>query len=276
MQVISPAKLNLFLQVLRKREDGYHEIYTLFQKITLYDDLEIELTNSGFSLRFDSETQIPVENNLIFKAWTSFSEKFSPPFGVRVYLKKRIPIGAGLGGGSSNAGTFLRVLGEFLGIDQASLIEIGSKLGADVPFFIQDFSTAIGRGKGELLTPYPSYEAYYILIYPGFSIDTGWAYRALNLTKSKNPVYYEASIPPWKNSQGLINDFRGVLYSHYPVYETLERMLLETGALAVNISGSGSTIYGVYESPPLKAYAELSNKLKKMLRGGKIYLVRNL
>jgi len=270
--LISPAKINLFLQVLRKREDNYHEIYSLFQKISLYDEIELRRGKTEFSLSFSCEEEIPLEKNLLFKTWRLFKEAFSVGEEISLRVKKRIPLGAGLGGGSSNAGTLLKALGQLFGIPKDKLYPLAIKLGADVPFFLEDYRAALARGIGEHLEEAPSFEAYYLLIYPGFKIETAWAYQNLNLTKAREPVYYEATLPPWESPQGLINDFKVLIYRHYPIYHELERHLYDLGAIAVNLSGTGSTIYGVFGEPPVEAYA----RLKKLIKGGKIFLAKNL
>lgn len=273
MWIRSPGKINLFLQVLRKRPDNYHEIYTLFQKITLFDEIEIKGGQRLFSLEFECEEYIPLEKNLIYKAWKAFQEEFCIKEEIKLWVKKRIPLGAGLGGGSSNAGTLLKALSKLYEVEDKSLESLALKLGADVPFFLSDLPCALAGGIGEILSPFPNYGAYYVLVYPGFKVDTAWAYKSLNLTKPKNPVYYEASLPPWRTCQGLINDFRDLLYRKFhPLYEEIEKLLLKEGARAVNISGTGSTIYGVFESPPFEGFTRLKNSL----RNGKIYLVKNL
>ncbi|MCS7199365.1 MAG: 4-(cytidine 5'-diphospho)-2-C-methyl-D-erythritol kinase [Caldimicrobium sp.] len=273
MWLISPAKVNLFLQVLSKRPDNYHEIYTLFQKITLFDEIELKVKQREFTLKFESEEEIPLERNLIYKAWRLFKERFSLKEEIKIWVRKRIPVGAGLGGGSSNAGTLLRALSKFYEVEEKEVFALALKLGADVPFFLSDLPCALATGIGEVLTPFPNFDAYYVLIYPNFKVETAWAYQNLNLTKSKNPVYYETSLPPWETPQGLINDFRDLIYKKfYPLYDNIERLLFEEGAKAVSLSGTGSTIYGVFENPPFEGLLRLKNSLKNV----KIYLAKNL
>ncbi len=269
---LAPAKINLTLQVLRKREDRYHEIYSLFQKVSLFDELEIERERPSFELIFECDEEIELEKNLLYKAWRLFKNTFQVKEEIKIWVKKRIPLGAGLGGGSSNAGTLLKNLAKLYEIERAKLFPIAVSLGADVPFFLEDLFAAEATGIGEILKPFPSFSAYYLLLYPGFKIDTAWAYHTLNLTKEKNPIKYEASLPPWEKKEGLLNDFKGLLYKKYPLYEDLERALKEVGAKGVSISGTGSTLFGVFEKLPTNAYL----RLKKFLKGGKIFLVKNL
>ncbi|WP_038057694.1 4-(cytidine 5'-diphospho)-2-C-methyl-D-erythritol kinase [Thermodesulfobacterium hydrogeniphilum] len=273
--LLSPAKINLTLQVLNKREDNYHEIYTIFQKIDLFDEIEIRKGTSFFSLDFISEIPLPLEENLVYRAYKKFKEVFKIKDEVSIKIKKIIPMGAGLGGGSSNAGTVLRALAFLYGIDPESpiLYKIAKSLGADVPFFLSPYPAAIGKGIGEILLPFPSFPAWYILICPKFSINTKWAYENLGLTKSKKPVYYSADMAPWYHPQKLINDFKELIYKKFKILEDYEKFLIKLGCCAVGLSGTGSTIFGIFEKkPPIFAY----ETLKKFLKDVKIFLAKNL
>jgi len=334
--LLSPAKINLTLQVLKKREDGYHEIYTIYQKITLFDELEVK-PQSSFELEFMAEETIPLEKNLIFRAYKHFSEVYGIKDGFKVRVIKRIPMGAGLGGGSSNAGTFLKFLGKRFGVPKEELLSLGKKLGADVPFFIEDYFSACGFGIGEVLKPYPNFQAFYLLYYPGFKIETAWAYQALNFKGEKKPYLYSENLPPWKDPKGLINDFRDLVYSKYPQFQDIEKSFevviskvlresssssltpkaLPEGSLAslgmtnsakmtdrvgmvdsavkkdrsqikdragmngdigvkgkIGLSGTGSTLFAVFEDE--ESASQAYDLLKNFLKGGKIYLARNL
>ncbi len=269
---LSPAKINLTLQVLEKRKDNYHNIYTIFQKVTLFDEIEIIPQQERFELEWQGEEVISWEKNLIFQAWKLFKETFGIKEELKIKVKKRIPLGAGLGGGSSNSGTFLKILSQLYGRDKKEVFPLALKLGADVPFFLEDFPSAQGEGIGEILTPFPSFSTYYLLIYPGFKVETAWAYQSLNLTKRKKAFKYSPSLPPWKEKRGLINDFKELLFQKYPIYREIEKMLLEEGAEAVNITGTGSTIFGVFEEISFSTFL----RVKNFLKGGKIFLVKNL
>jgi 4-diphosphocytidyl-2-C-methyl-D-erythritol kinase len=328
--LLSPAKINLTLQVLKKREDGYHEIYTIYQKITLFDELEVK-PQSSFELEFIAEEYIPLEKNLIFRAYKLFSEAYRIKDGFKVRVIKRIPMGAGLGGGSSNAGTFLKFLGQRFGIPKEELLSLGKKLGADVPFFIEDYFSACGFGIGEVLKPYPNFQAFYLLYYPGFKIETAWAYQALNFKGEKKPYLYSEDLPPWEDPKGLINDFKDLVYSKYPQFRDFEKSFeiviskvlregspssltpkaLPEGSLAslgmtdragmtdiagmvdragikdraemngdtgikgrIGLSGTGSTLFAVFEDE--ESASQAYDLLKNFLKGGKIYLARNL
>jgi len=271
----SPAKLNLTLQVLKKRSDGYHDIYTIFQKIDLFDEVEVEKGKRSFELEFISDEEIPIEENLVFKAWKKFKEVFNIIEGVKIRVKKGIPISAGLGGGSSNAATVLKALCYLYGIptEDERVKNIAISLGADVPFFLSPYSTALGEGIGEVLSPVTEFSCWYILICPNIKVSTRWAYKNLGLTKPKNPVYYSFDIPLWESKEDLINDFKELIFSQYKEMLEYEKALKEVGALKVGLSGSGPTLFGMFGTePPFFAY----ETLKKSLKNVRIFLAKTL
>ena len=271
--LLSPAKLNLTLQILRKKENGYHEIYTIFQKIDLFDEIEIKKGVRSFTLDFFCKTPIPLKENLIYKAYKKFKETFNIKEEVAIKVKKTIPIGAGLGGGSSNAASVLKGLAYVYGIKIENLYNLAKTLGADVPFFLSPYLSAIGRGIGDELTPFPNFPSWYILICPDFQISTKWAYENLKVRKSKNPVYYTNNIPPWYQPQGLINDFEKLIFKKYKILQDYKNLLKNIGAYAVSLSGTGPSIFGVFnEKLPFFIY----KTLKSFIKGGKVFLVKNL
>ncbi|RLG11230.1 4-(cytidine 5'-diphospho)-2-C-methyl-D-erythritol kinase [Candidatus Pacearchaeota archaeon] len=273
ISILTPAKINLTLQVLKRRPDNYHEIYTIFQKITLFDEIEITKGSPSFHLEFISSENIPLEKNLVFKAYQLFKNTFEIKDEVSIKVKKNIPIGAGLGGGSSNASGTLKGLAELFEINPKSLFNLARNLGADVLFFLSPYSSAIGEGIGDILTPYPSFPAWYVLIYPGFKVETKWAYESLNLKKPKKPLYYSQNIPPWYQPQGLINDFKNLIFERFPKLKKYENFLKDLGAIATGLSGTGSTIFGVFENKP--DFFKL-NRVKILEKDGKIFIVKNL
>jgi len=271
--LLSPAKINLTLQVLKKREDNYHEIYTILQKIDLFDEIEIKRGVRSFSLEFFCNFPIPLEENLVYKAYKLFRENFGIKEELAIKVKKIIPVGAGLGGGSSNAASILKGLAYLYGINLEKLYNLAKILGADVPFFLSPYPSAIGLSIGDEIMPFPNFPAWYIIIYPNFQISTKWAYENLGLTKSKNPIYYTSEIPPWYQPQGLINEFERLIFEKYENFKNYRDILKKFGACAVSISGTGSSIFGVfYEEPPFFAY----KTLKSLLKDCKLFLVKNL
>lgn len=271
--LLSPAKINLTLQVLKKREDNYHEIYTIFQKIDLFDEVEIKRGVRSFSLEFFCDTSIPTEENLIYKAYKLFKEKFNIKEEISIKVKKSIPVGAGLGGGSSNAASILKGLAYLYGIRLENFNNLAKNLGADVTFFLSPYLCAIGTGIGEEIIPFPNFSAWYIIICPNFQISTKWAYENLNLTKSKNPIYYSSDIPPWYQPQGLINDFENLVFEKYKSLKKYKEILKNFGACGVSLSGTGSSIFGVFDrESPFFIY----KTLKLLLDNCRIFLAKNL
>lgn len=272
--LLSPAKINLVLQVLNKRKDGYHNIYTIFQKIDLFDEIELK-KSVGFSLEFFSDDgEIKLEENLVYKAYVRFKEVFGIRENHSIRIKKSIPIGAGLGGGSGNAATLLKGMAYLYGIDPQSkeIYQIGKSLGADVPFFISPYLCAIGEGIGDELKPYPNFSAWYILICPNFKVSTKWAYENLGLDK-RFPTCYSTDVPPWSCAEGLINDFKNLIFSMFPILGTFEELLRSYGCCGTGLSGTGPTVFGVFTKEfPFFIYEELRRQLKE----ARVFLVKNL
>ncbi len=270
-ELFAPAKINLILCVLFRRSDGYHELFTIFQKITFFDRLKIELTEAGLSLEVSGPVKVPHKENLCLKAAEAFLATTKVQKGVKIELYKEIPVGAGLGGGSSDAAAVLKALNELCRypLTESDLLKLARSIGADVPFFISSQSTALARGIGDLLQPWPTHPAWYLLVFPGFEISTTWAYRNLRLTTRRKPPNYEPAQPLWW--QGLVNDFETVVFEAYPVLKTIKVFLLELGAVAALLSGSGATVFGVFEGP--KKAQKAKEAIEK--RGFKALVVTN-
>ena len=248
MRLLAPAKINLGLRVLFRREDGYHEIYTVFQKVTLCDVLELWPADE-LSLEVEGPVNVPLgEENLCLKAARALASIVGQVPPVRIRLYKEIPTGAGLGGGSSDAAAVLKGLNEFWGrpLSEAELQEAARALGADVPFFVSPHNTALATGIGERLSPWPTFDAWYVLVFPGFEVPTAWAYKNLRLTSPRKPPNYERARPLWL--QGLVNDFEPLVFAVYPVLKDIKALLQESGAVAALLTGSGATVYGIFES----------------------------
>lgn len=260
---IAPAKINLFLKVLGKRSDGYHEIHTLLQAIDLADMLTVSRTDSGFEI-FCSDADVPVDrSNLVAKAWQLMQREFELEGGVRVELEKRIPIGAGLGGGSSDAATMIKVLNQMydLGQTRSDLEQFGARLGSDVPFFFSSGS-ALAEGRGERISDVKLPLDYHILlVIPDFRIETKRAYLELRnfltnySTKSSLPLAISgAHYFDTLNSIG--NDFQALVCSWHPELETAIKQLLNAGAPHVALSGSGSAFFALFDNIPEPSIAQ--------------------
>jgi 4-diphosphocytidyl-2-C-methyl-D-erythritol kinase len=253
IELFSHAKINLRLDILGKRPDGYHDIRTVFQKITLGDELSIATAKSGIDVECD-HPQVPLnEANLVCTAAGTLIGRNKIKDGLRIGIKKRIPVAAGLGGGSSNAAATLMGINQLfeLGLTDEELMEIGRTIGADVPFFIFG-NSALATGIGNLLEPLTvKPRLLLLLITPDIPISTAWAYGNIRrrLTNSLN----NTTIPQCINHLAevitiLSNDLEKVVLPHYPVIQTIKDELLDKGAKGSLMSGSGSTVFGIFES----------------------------
>jgi len=248
----SPAKINLILKVLRRREDGYHDIASLMQKVSLADEMEFAPRGEDIALACPGSDLPTGEGNLVVRAARALFAEAGYAGGVEITLRKRIPTAAGLGGGSSNAATTLTVLNDLFrfGFDRERLIRIGARLGADVPFFIYG-NTAWAFGIGEILEPAVTPPGMWlVLVNPGFEVPTKWVYESLNLPLTKTPVKY--SIPTFSGirelAAALTNDLEKVTVARYPVLGELKGFLLRQGAIGSLMSGSGPTVFGLFDS----------------------------
>ena len=254
--VFSYAKINLNLQVLNKRVDGYHNIHSLFLEIDL-DDKLIFSRSDEFQLTVENSfsSEIPLDDtNLINRAYKTIKSKIkSVPTEYAIHLKKQIPIGSGLGGGSSNAASILTVLNQLwkLNLSTIELENIGKSLGSDVPFFIKG-GIQLVEGIGDILTPldFSLLKGYYfVLVVPPIHISTPWAYGALN--KSLQPNKRQLKFLPLSTSMKwelFDNDFERVIHEAYPEIRKTKAKLQRAGALYAGLSGSGSTVFGVFDN----------------------------
>lgn len=262
------AKINWSLEVLGRRADGYHEVRTLLQTISLTDTLSFERTSDGIDFSC-SASEVPVDDtNLVVRAATRFLAETGVAGGVRIHLDKRIPVAAGLGGGSSNAAVTLIGLEKMwqTGIARERLVEMGATLGADVPYFFTG-GTALGTGRGDEILEMPEIEeSRILLINPGIGISAGEAYRALpaRLTlpyvKDKMPFSLEAAesgvSTPLSVPGGLRNDLEAGVLGLYPALEEIRLRMRLAGAWATMMSGSGSTFFALFDTEAARAAAE--------------------
>jgi 4-diphosphocytidyl-2-C-methyl-D-erythritol kinase len=252
----SYAKVNLGLHILGKRTDGFHEIRTVFQSVTLHDLIEISLmAQRGISFESDCPSLNP-QDNLVLKAIHLLAERVELPPGLRIRLHKRIPLGAGLGGGSSNAATTLLGLQRLLEahLPLGHLFEIGGELGSDVPFFLVG-GTAIGLGRGSEIYPLEEWtENSLLLVVPPFSVGTPEAYAKASLTltkrvdKSMIPVFCFGYLESLSSRCVQQNDFEPVVFERQPELLELRRELIQLGARQVELTGSGAALYALFDS----------------------------
>ncbi len=264
LRAYAPAKINLGLEVVRQRRDGYHDIETIFQTIDFCDELIFHESSEPASFRLDIQGIKAPEggDNLVSQAWSLMREKAGKsPRGLRLELIKRIPLGSGLGGGSSDAAAMLMGLNRFwrLNLTQEDLLEMAAQLGSDVPFLLSG-GTAIGRGRGEKLEALISlHQGAFLLVNPGIAISSAWAYEQIKLGLTRNP--YRISVEQVKAfinrfpDPGMVlkNRLEDVVFPAYPVMGEIAEALDEAGAVQVSMSGSGSTLYGTF---PNVAHAE--------------------
>ena len=251
----APAKINLGLEILGRRADGFHDIATLFQAIDLYDDLYFTPAQSGIILDGNRTGLDMGENNLIYRAAKRLLDYVSFSGGVKIRLNKRIPIGAGLGGGSSDAAATLRGLIQLyhMSVSEKEIHNIARSLGADVPFFLRG-PIAFGYGIGDILKPSPPLPpCWVVLIKPNFDISTGSIYQKydLTLTKSVNKIkILETAIEsadPKKIGNALFNDLELICISEFPVLADIKKRLLSFGAFGALMTGSGSSVFGLFD-----------------------------
>ncbi len=273
----APAKVNLYLRVVKRRDDGYHDIITLMQLISLYDELTFTRINSGLTVRCPKSDLPEGEGNLVYRAATAFHAQTGIQPGIEITLQKHIPVGAGLGGGSSDAATTLVTLNEMHNspLTKMELQRLGESLGADVPFFIFE-KTAWASGKGEVLTEGPEFPVFWIvLINPGFPVSTKEIYRGLNLGLTKKIINY--SIPRFSSvtemASGLENDLERVTLALHPDLAPIKSFLLENGALGAVMTGSGPTIFGVFAG---QEAAERAEKIAARRKEWLTFCVRSL
>ena len=260
----SHAKINLRLDILRKRADGYHDIRTLLQKVSLRDELRIAIAKRGIKVMCDNH-QVPInEDNLAYTAAQTILNRYKVKDGVNISIKKNIPIAAGLGGGSSNAASTLIGINQLfgLGISKQELIKIGSDIGADVPFFIF-CDTALATGIGDRLEKIDIIpKLWLLLITPDIQISTAWAYRSLRMGLTSKPI--NTNIPNCithltEITTILSNDLEKVVIPQYPVIQRIKAELINKGAKGSLMSGSGSTVFGIFssEDEAKEAHAQL-------------------
>ena len=245
----SPAKVNLFLEVLGKRADGYHEIQTVLQHVDLCD--EIRIFEEGKDIAVESRG-LPCpegEENLAYRATALFLKTAGIRAGIRIRIVKRIPLGGGLGGGSSNAATTLWGLNRLFqaGLSAEKLHELGAQLGSDVPFFFGG-PTMWASGRGEDLRSLPPLPLSWLLIaFPGFPVSTAWAYAKLDLTGRDKSFRVKAEAEEG-NFEPLLalswNRFEEVVFRHYPIVQQLKVSLEAWGARPALMTGSGAAVFG--------------------------------
>jgi 4-diphosphocytidyl-2-C-methyl-D-erythritol kinase len=285
LRLFAPAKINLFLYVLGKREDGYHDLITWMQKLDLCDTIELTLfKGEGIHFVCDDVELSVAADNLAVKAAEAFCSKSKKlqGLGVRIALEKKIPIAAGLGGGSSDAGTVLRGLniladGEFT---SAELIDMARPLGADVPFFAIEDSAVVAGGIGDEMYGVESLKDYtFVLVNPDFFVSTKWVFESLSLTTGENnykvPRFQKRNAAQ-PSLEDMHNDLEGVTANAHPEIEEMKESLLALGASRVMMSGSGPTVFGIFPDESMSIGSDFQTIVDALRRqyGEKVFISR--
>jgi 4-diphosphocytidyl-2-C-methyl-D-erythritol kinase len=260
VELKSPCKVNLILNILGKRPDGFHELETVMHPVKIFDVLTFERTSCGIDLTCDNSALPTDSRNLVHRAATAFLQETGYKEGIRIYLQKRIPMEAGLGGGSGNAATALLGLNQIFGspLGPEILQRLAATLGSDVPFFLQS-APAIATGRGEQVRSLPAFRAlegyYFVLIRPGFGDSTPWAYKnlarfpsALNGERGRAERLVRALDQSVKAARAdFYNSLEAPVLEKFPLLAIFQEFLLEIGAAMALMSGSGSTTFALIE-----------------------------
>jgi 4-diphosphocytidyl-2-C-methyl-D-erythritol kinase len=249
------AKINLFLEVMDKRPDGYHNIETVFQSIALHDVITLRENASGIVEINCDHPQVPLDSsNLAYRAAELLSRESGKHHGVQIHILKRIPVGAGLAGGSADAAATLVGLNDLwgMGYDTEGLAELGTELGADVPFCTLG-GTALGRGRGDELTQLTPFSGIPVVIAnPGFQISTAWAYGSLEhlgLTRARKSANILIGKMQRRDVPGVGNEvfniFESVVIGKYPLVHEIKEQFIRSGALGALMTGSGPTVFAL-------------------------------
>ncbi len=279
IQLKALAKINLGLDVLRKREDGYHEVKMIMQTISLYDELMLKkIKKPEIQLRTNLPYLPTNENNLAYQAAKLLMEEYQIPGGLLIQLEKKIPVAAGMAGGSSDAAAVLWGVNQMyhLGLSRKELMERGVRLGADVPYCILR-GTALAEGIGEKLKTLPPMPKCYLLIAkPGISVSTKFVYENLHVNEleaKKHPDVDAMITALWQKDLALLSARMGnilelVTIPAHPVIDKIKQEMQKAGALGAMMSGSGPTVFGIFDTQPKarKAYRALrASQLAKQL-----------
>ncbi|MDD2852315.1 MAG: 4-(cytidine 5'-diphospho)-2-C-methyl-D-erythritol kinase [Desulfuromonadaceae bacterium] len=252
LTLYAPAKINYVLDVIRKRPDGYHDLRMIMQRINLCDEISLSVTEGENISVACSDAGVPDgPENIAWRAARMLLDHVNLQSGVNIRITKRIPVAAGLGGGSSDAASVLLGVNQLLklNVPMQKLLEIGQKLGADVPFFVFG-KNARAEGIGEMLSPLDFMpKCWILLVNPGIPVSTAWVYRSLQLTSGRTLN----KLPEFNESIGQIvsilsNDLESVTIPAFPVIADIKALLLSLGAEGSMMSGSGPTVFGIFDN----------------------------
>lgn len=274
IQIIAPAKVNTVLRVIGRRENGYHDLQMVMVPLSLADEITIRRAGSGIELAVDGAADAGMNGpkNLAWRAALFMQEAAGRSDGVKLSLKKRIPVAAGMGGGSSDAAAVLRGLNLLWGLDWPleRLAALGSRLGADVPFFCQELPAFV-EGIGDRVLPYETFpNLLFLIVNPGFAVSTPWVYQQWDLQLTGQPS--DARVRPLFQAVSdvvvsLQNDLERVTIPAHPEIAAIKDTLMEAGASGSLMSGSGPTVFGIFESGSAleRAREEVARRDRKWL-----------
>ena len=278
IEILSPAKVNLFLKITGQRVDGYHELVSVFVPVALYDKLKISKSEKGLEVYCTGRGLPKGQNNLVNKAAISFFKKTGTRKGVKITLIKKIPISSGLGGGSSDAAATLKGLNQLWRspLSKEELEKLALSLGADVPFFLLQ-KPAIARGIGEILQPIENFPSFwYVIVSPDLMVSTAWAYERtkLELTNNGNQNIVNILKKGIFNIPDLLfNDLERVTLVKYPFLCSIKDSLIKLGALGALMTGSGPSIFGLFDSAKK---AQEAGKILESYNKGDVFVVKGL
>lgn len=278
MHLFAPAKINVGLRITGRRPDGYHLLDSLMIPVSLCDELVVRVEDGPHAIHVtcDDPTLPTDHTNLVYKAAALLCREVAATPALHITLHKRIPSGAGLGGGSSDAAAVLKSLNLLLslGLSEAQLCEMGVKLGADVPFFIPCRAARV-EGIGEILTAVaPLPRRWIVLVVPPFGVSTPWAYRQFDELPSSAPLDVTfADLPPgqWPRSELLVNDLECAVFPDYPQLAEIKSLLYTHGADGALMSGSGSSVFGIFTVQETAVHA-----VTALQPQGRVFLVEPL
>jgi 4-diphosphocytidyl-2-C-methyl-D-erythritol kinase len=256
MKIRAYAKINLTLDIIGKREDGYHLLRMIMQNVDLYDEIDIEKIESGIIIEVD-KPYIPIdEKNLAYKAAKIFMNEFNISKGVKIKITKNIPVAAGMAGGSTDAAAVLRAMKDLfeINVEESKLMELGLKLGADIPFCIKG-GTALCEGIGEIITALKSFKDHIVVIVkPNFGLSTKDVYKEIEIEKIfKHPKTEEVIQAIEENnvefvSENLMNVLENVSLKKHKILRDIKSTMLNQGALGALMTGSGPTVFGIFDN----------------------------
>lgn len=276
--MLAPAKLNLLLKITGQRIDGYHELVSVLVPVALYDKLKISKLERGLKVYWSGRELPKGQNNLVNRAAISFFEKTGIRKGAKITAIKKIPVSSGLGGGSSDAAATLKGLNQLWGnsLSSGDLERLALSLGADVPFFLLQ-RPSIARGIGEILQPMKSFPSFwYVIVSPNLMVSTAWVYKRIKLQLTNKEIQSIVNFSKkaiFNIPELLSNDLEGVTLGKYPFLCSIKDSLIELGALGALMTGSGPSIFGLFDSSR-KAYE--AGKIIGLQNEGDVFVVKGL